>query len=705
MSESMNPNVSSSSDSEERPRTRKRQRTSKGNDDKRSRGRPRLDPQDETAAERRRTQIRLAQRAYRQRKETTISALKTQVAELQETIAEMNKAFLRFNDAVMNVGVSSEVAKELKSVTQQFVLYAKAQGNSDDEPENGLVDNDEIIHNLATEPAPSNRPSKHRSRSRASSEEFTEDIGLGYRSVYDISSIPIDENMALAENPSARSSDNELSRIEDVADDQKALNNFQRSPTHSGSSVVVSFRGENQRKYPEIDYISDPVQSFSEKMPDQVMPVAAINDLDKSTSLTNKPFIYSFQETTFARRLQRASVECGYHLIAQAHLRPRVFKRVFKLSLLYGSREQIAARFKAILTKSTSESLEFWQTPMIRLGGAGTHYPRLIEDGTPYVPPNSYDVHHVAPNTNLIQLRSVDDGSVYCDMLIDISGYEGEWFDPTDVEGYLASKGILIDPQLSFADCQILESDLPELSQSPQESEATSSLSNPTTPPLQDNMQRYSLDAGSSDLSASFFNELNNDNMTSVSPGPQDLFPPGFDPVTFTTEAFETLSKPLPAAQSPAADSTGGPQSTTPNSLMPPKYFLDHTIDTFFANFVPNPISLDSSTDIHTGFDSVDFDNIPMNEQNNWGFQAGDAFNAATAESEGMEIEEVTERRNVGVRGGEGEKAVARTRNVTIDVTRLIEELLKGGVCLGRAPGFRKKDVDRAIEVAMITAF
>ena len=48
---------------------------SEGQDGRKSRGRPRLDMREENAAERRRTQIRLAQRAYRERKETTIVSL------------------------------------------------------------------------------------------------------------------------------------------------------------------------------------------------------------------------------------------------------------------------------------------------------------------------------------------------------------------------------------------------------------------------------------------------------------------------------------------------------------------------------------------------------------------------------------------------------------------------------------------------------
>lgn len=32
-------------------------------------------------------------------------------------------------------------------------------------------------------------------------------------------------------------------------------------------------------------------------------------------------------------------------------------------------------------------------------------------------------------------------------------------------------------------------------------------------------------------------------------------------------------------------------------------------------------------------------------------------------------------------------------------------EMIKHGICLGRAPGFRRKDVDMAFNVALIKAF
>ena len=36
-----------------------------------------------------------------------------------------------------------------------------------------------------------------------------------------------------------------------------------------------------------------------------------------------------------------------------------------------------------------------------------------------------------------------------------IEGFEGEWFDPYDIEGYLAEKGMHVDPTASFAEVEV----------------------------------------------------------------------------------------------------------------------------------------------------------------------------------------------------------------------------------------------------------
>ncbi|EAW10830.1 bZIP transcription factor [Aspergillus clavatus NRRL 1] len=70
------------------------------------RGRPRIDRSAETAGERRKEQIRLAQRAYRFRKELRIAVLDQKVAELEQTITAIRDLYLSMHNAVFDSGVA-----------------------------------------------------------------------------------------------------------------------------------------------------------------------------------------------------------------------------------------------------------------------------------------------------------------------------------------------------------------------------------------------------------------------------------------------------------------------------------------------------------------------------------------------------------------------------------------------------------------------
>ena len=100
----------------------------------RQKGRPRLNPQDQSSAERRRTQIRLAQRTYRQRKEDTISDLTNRVNALEQTIDNMNKTFLEFNDSAIASGIQNwepNLAEHLRLTLERFLSLARTSASGD----------------------------------------------------------------------------------------------------------------------------------------------------------------------------------------------------------------------------------------------------------------------------------------------------------------------------------------------------------------------------------------------------------------------------------------------------------------------------------------------------------------------------------------------------------------------------------------------
>ncbi|QKX54993.1 uncharacterized protein TRUGW13939_02083 [Talaromyces rugulosus] len=94
----------------------------------RKRGRPRLLNKDDNAAERRRTQIRLAQRAYRSRKEATISSLNDRVSEIDSAVESMARSFASFHDKLINSELLEshpDLLRSLRGVAGKTVSLAQ----------------------------------------------------------------------------------------------------------------------------------------------------------------------------------------------------------------------------------------------------------------------------------------------------------------------------------------------------------------------------------------------------------------------------------------------------------------------------------------------------------------------------------------------------------------------------------------------------
>lgn len=73
--------------------------------ERKTRGRPRLEVSGSTAADKRRTQIRVAQRKYRERKETTILDLKEEITELHELLQKTNSSVKQLYSTLDSTGL------------------------------------------------------------------------------------------------------------------------------------------------------------------------------------------------------------------------------------------------------------------------------------------------------------------------------------------------------------------------------------------------------------------------------------------------------------------------------------------------------------------------------------------------------------------------------------------------------------------------
>jgi hypothetical protein len=369
-------------------------------------------------------------------------------------------------------------------------------------------------------------------------------------------------------------------------------------------------------------------------------------------------FTYSHDETTFARRLTRAALETGFHLLSTANVRPSALNYVFKLSLPYLSLDELRTRFKMLLSRNVNEDLDFWETPFIHLGGAGTHYPRKDANGNIIAKKNLWTIRQIGPlEKRMVRLENVADGRWQELHDIDLTAFEGEWFDAHDVQGYLEEHwSCRPNPKSSFAECVIEEEDLPE-------------------PPSVSYLEQ--IDAAARRAS----NETDSSGLTHST--------------TNSSTASSTINT--------------NSKSTNPYNVSDAPFGLDMSFQTpqypnrgnDFSKFSHIDLSFDQTLglDLAPGFD--------------YGFSADSGFG-------NMDL-------GLDLMGGPGEvlpvvrqkrkRAGVLQLNILIDgesyaphiilderLTKFTE-IIKHGVCLGRAPGFRRKDVDMAVQKALIPAY
>ncbi|KAH0544578.1 hypothetical protein GP486_008506, partial [Trichoglossum hirsutum] len=171
------------------------------------------------------------------------------------------------------------------------------------------------------------------------------------------------------------------------------------------------------------------------------------------------PWTFSFQETTFARRLHRAAVERGYYLLLSPNSPPSEVSRVFDFCFTFSDRNETLRRLREILMRSNRESLEYSQAPLLHIGGAGLRYPRKntlgsLEKKAVASADLTTPVRSVGPMALAITGGMKEKG-VTPEMMIELLGLSGEWFDSNDVEGYLREKGVVIAGDSSFADIEV----------------------------------------------------------------------------------------------------------------------------------------------------------------------------------------------------------------------------------------------------------
>lgn len=558
---------------------RKKSKRSSSNDDedvveaRKQRGRPRLHTQDETAADRRRTQIRLAQRAYRHRKETTISALKKQVDSLQSAIEQMNTTFTQLYDNLITTGVTSthqSLSSQLLAASETFSALTKSSA-VDSDPEEDI----DRIGEIAQSTPPTNRQRSTRSNHNTSQADSANEE--------DIEVLPLFDN---------------------------SLQPWIGSQDFTQFNVQIpdfSFQGLDNMSTPSI---GSPKFQWNTSI-----------DRPLRSPVPRGTYTYSFQETTFARRLHRMCLERAYRNLMNPDIDPDYTKRTFRFTFCISTRERALRRFQEFLTRKAGESLENWGSPYFNIGGAGTHFPRKDKNGNPVYPPNLQSpARFMAPLNPFIRPETPRSEKTLAEMLEAI-GFGGEWFDSHDVEEYLKTKGIYLDGTSSFVEV------------------------NPTLA----------------------FSENQ------------------------STSPMTTISGPSPVDTPPSLGNEN-PDPIIINNLMSDNFNL---MDWAITHSHASPNS-DNALALLSDKQPA-LSRIANLDPITWLRQPHNTFSAFEA------IENLDENPSPDTSSHASKPIGPKT--VTIDVEQFLERLVEGGVCLGRAPGFRKNEIDRALALSLQEAF
>ena len=176
--------------------------------------------------------------------------------------------------------------------------------------------------------------------------------------------------------------------------------------------------------------------------------------LDPCPSLPLPP-TYSFQETTFARRLQRDSYEKTYFLLTNPHAPPGLIHRQIRYSLCYGSVRAIAARLRQILLQPASEALGNWHWPVLHVGGSGLHFDPPPAGSEPAPLPGWRAPRNFGPFRPAADAPIAVDARDFPDRVAALFGLEGDWFDCYDVEMYLRAKGLRLNGSSAVAELEV----------------------------------------------------------------------------------------------------------------------------------------------------------------------------------------------------------------------------------------------------------
>lgn len=431
------PSMRDEAPSRKRPRTASSAQPSQADHEeekKRSRGRPRLDPKDQTPQDRRRTQIRNAQRAYRDRKESAISTLEKEVDGLKEANEQMSSAYRKLLDYATRKGLLEEAPEFGQELTQLDSLI-KTSGDSSSKSGEETDSSDSARERKSSDPssvavmhADSQQqmqpPHHHHHHHHHMQQQQQQQQLMG--------------GIMVTHEPTTLHS-------------QMNSHPMPGAPFHGmpmGYEIIAQPTSQNASFPQTLSY--DQSTLFNNHW---LQSPAAWNTL-------SSPASYAPQEPQFSRRLQRTALQRAAKLITMKDPPPERLTRVFGFSRLFETYGQIRERLMACLDRTESEDLSYRGFPMQTVGGAGTHFPdmhagvpgnglnpKTAPDARPGRPANRapLSMGPFEQHTEMIRksLTSLADSMLF-------PGFDGIFWDPDEVDFYLKSNGVYIPARADY---------------------------------------------------------------------------------------------------------------------------------------------------------------------------------------------------------------------------------------------------------------
>lgn len=369
---------------------------------KRARGRPRLDTGDQQdMKERRKEQIRLAQRAYRTRKETTITDLEAKVAGLEASNAEVNATFQSLlMEYVENNSITAQIP-ELGRRLQQFqaVLTQRCSGagNIESDKETAGVKRKTGGSLKSDSPQLENQPAGDQSTSSPLKQQ----------------SQPLFGGLILTHEPEPQTVSQDLTH------------NMDPSLEDDTYTVVRMPHPENASFGFNLDFWDTvPTQSQWSLPQWEPLPLLASG---------------AFLERTLGRKLHRRTTERAAKLLSMENPPYDIMHRVFGFVRNYASLENIRERVATTLSRTANEDLNAYAQPFHQVGGSGTHF---TDDAKTI----SFPAGAPFPNAGFGMGPFNEKTTTVRDGLLDVlqrskfPGWQGDWFDSYEVEQYLSQK-------------------------------------------------------------------------------------------------------------------------------------------------------------------------------------------------------------------------------------------------------------------------